>query len=126
MPIGQQIVASLNYHLIFSTKNRIAIVDNDLLTKLRLLFKKTEEELNIIIHIMNGYQDHIHLLLSVPPKLSLSDTIRRLKGGSSHGISSLYWQDGYAIFTVSPSSFNSVFNYIKNQKKHHKKMDSIC
>lgn len=33
-----------------------------------------------------------------------------------------YWQDGYGIFSVSPSDVERVVNYIRNQKEHHKKM----
>ena len=31
----------------------------------------------------------------------------------------LYWQNGYGVFTVSNKDFNKIYNYIKNQEKHH-------
>jgi len=70
------------------------------------------------------------LLVLLKPKFALSDIVRDIKAGSSGWLNeksrSLHkfdWQDGFAAFTVSQSQVARVRNYIRNQKKHHARMD---
>ncbi len=123
MASGFQSVSVLNYHLIFATKKRMPIINNEMLWVLRKVFGEKAGELGITIHIMNGYLDHVHLLISVPPKFALLDIVRHLKGCSSFCIDLLSWQAGYSIFTVSAQLFKVVFSYIENQESHHSKVD---
>ena len=76
-------------------------------------------------------EDHIHLLINLPPSKAPSDIVKKLKGASSHWVNQLDdkpvgpfgWQNGYAIFSVSASGIESVQSYIENQKEHHAKRD---
>lgn len=72
--------------------------------------------------------NHVHLLISLNTLDKFSFLIRDIKAKSSlwlHNNFSQYshflWQEGYASFTVSYSSLDSVRNYIENQEYHHKK-----
>ncbi len=109
----------LDYHLVFIIKDRFEIITPDLMAKIRQVAYKKAAELNFEIHIINGYKDHIHLLLSIPPKYALSETVRHIKGFTSKMIPHLTWQQGYGAFTVDETSFDRIFNYIKNQQEHH-------
>ena len=40
------------------------------------------------------------------------------------GVPDFYWQDGYGLFSVSPSHFEAVRKYILDQEEHHKKESS--
>jgi putative transposase len=115
-----KIYQHLNYHVIFSTKYRQKIISYEILNQIRLHAKDKSRSLGFIIHILNGYQDHIHILLSIPPKYSLSQIVKEIKGYTSYKISNLKWQRGYGVFSVDKSSFEGIFEYIKNQEKHHK------
>jgi REP element-mobilizing transposase RayT len=74
---------------------------------------------------VGGVADHVHLLVSLKPTHCISDFMRELKKTSSRwvretiGVASFHWQDGYAAFTVSASSRNSVRTYIAGQEEHH-------
>jgi len=57
--------------------------------------------------------------LSLPAKVSISVTVKNIKGYTSHEIEDLYWQRGYGAFTVDKQSFERIFAYMKNQSKHH-------
>lgn len=77
---------------------------------------------------INGVADHLHLLISLDPKISISELIKRIKGASSHWINQqnflkdrFSWQTGYSAFSVSDSAIENVSNYIRNQKEHHSK-----
>ena len=73
--------------------------------------------------------DHAHLLVEIPPVLSISKAVQLMKGGSSKwyhdtfGESTFAWQDGFSAFSVSRSIVDKVESYIRNQKEHHKKRD---
>ena len=81
----------LNYHLVFVTKNRERWMSREVLAKLRELFLVKANEHDFIIHIVNGYEDHVHLLVSLPPKLSVSEVVQFLKGYSSKELGDRYY-----------------------------------
>jgi putative transposase len=62
----------LDYHIVFSTINREPLLDDDLILHLTELVRQKAIELDFILHILNGAKDHLHLLLSLPPKYSVS------------------------------------------------------
>jgi putative transposase len=116
---------SLNYHIVFATKNRLPLLDKQVWLKLRQDLQDKAKELNSIIHIANGYYDHIHMLVSLPPTLSVSTAIKHFKGFTSHAIPELFWQNGYYAFTIDQRAFETIFGYIKNQWAHHEKQSLI-
>jgi REP element-mobilizing transposase RayT len=71
--------------------------------------------------------DHLHLLIQIPPVLTLSKTVATIKANSSRWAGEeghkFSWQEGYAAFSVSASVIPVVIRYIRNQEEHHKKMD---
>ena len=123
-----QSYSALWYHLVWSTKNREPLIQNEwkwqLYEHIREFCKTKEYHLDFI----NGTTDHLHLLISPKPVFALSDIVRDIKRDSYYFIkeqklSERYfsWQDGYGVFTVSPNMVKKVRNYIKNQEKHHQK-----
>jgi REP element-mobilizing transposase RayT len=78
--------------------------------------------------LIGGVEDHVHLLLGLPPALALSNAVKLIKGGSSKWIKETFpelsrfgWQDGYAAFTASKSHLPELINYIRNQRPHHQR-----
>jgi len=78
---------------------------------------------------IGGIEDHVHLLMNIPPTQSVSNFIRDFKSGVSKWINEsnltkqeFQWQKGYGAFTVSYSQIESVRSYIKNQQEHHRKL----
>ena len=71
--------------------------------------------------------DHVHVLVSLKPNISISDLVRDIKAGSSKFINDkkwinnkFKWQEGYGAFSYSKSSVDMVVKYIINQEEHHK------
>jgi len=114
--------------LVFAVKNRNAKLHPDIQEQ---VFKYISKILSSIGHkaiIVNGVDDHIHLLLGLNPSCSISNTVYEVKRGSSLFINNnnlcankFEWQSGYGGFTYSRSQLDSVYKYVLNQKKHHKK-----
>jgi len=78
--------------------------------------------------VINGVQDHIHILLSISPSCRISDLVREIKKSSNRYINENFismnkfqWQDGYGVFSYNKSAVDKVVKYINNQKEHHKK-----
>lgn len=120
---------SLHYHIVFSTKQRVLCLNQDIMTELRkytagIVRKHEGKLLNL-----NGPEDHVHLLVQLSPKMALMDIVRHIKGNTSKWLSQTYadlkaffWQEGYSAFTISQSGLPKVMAYIDNQVDHHRKM----
>ena len=79
--------------------------------------------------VMNGMDDHVHILLVISKNIALAKLVQEIKGKSSRWIKELHpyyknfsWQKGYGSFSVSFSQHNGTKLYIENQKEHHKKI----
>jgi REP element-mobilizing transposase RayT len=78
--------------------------------------------------IINGMAEHAHMLVELPPAVSVAELMRVVKTNSSRWVhetwpehSRFAWQTGYAAFSVSRSNAASVSKYIAEQEKHHRK-----
>jgi REP element-mobilizing transposase RayT len=116
-------------HLVFSTKDRVPLIREQLRTPLFPYMAGICRELGAHTYIINGPADHVHLLLTMPHTVAVSDFLRVLKANSSKWIREQFpreafaWQIGYGAFSVSRSDFEDVEQYIRDQEKHHQKMD---
>ena len=118
---------SLHYHIIFSTKYRKPWIDDAWIHRLHEYMGGTIRGLDGVPQAVGGVNDHVHLLVGLKSTHRLSDFMRDLKKSTSEWVhetikeSRFNWQDGYAAFTVSPTSRDGVRSYIGNQREHHRK-----
>ena len=117
---------SLHYHLIFSTKGRERFLKEAIEARVWSYLGGIAKEHKLHPKLIGGFDDHVHMLIGIPPVLSVSDAVKQIKGGSSSWIKETYsecrafaWQDGYAAFTVSKSNVPQVEEYIRSQRDHH-------
>jgi REP element-mobilizing transposase RayT len=84
------------------------------------------KKLEILVLAVGGMEDHIHLLLRIPPTLALAKAVLAIKSNSSRWASEeghkFAWQQGYGAFSVSSSIVPTVVRYIENQQAHHRRM----
>jgi REP element-mobilizing transposase RayT len=114
-------------HLIFSTKEREPLIRSDMKAELHAYLGGLTKELKGKAYGINGIDDHVHMLVNLPPHVSVSDAMRFIKSNSSAWVherwSRLFnWQPGYGAFRVSKSNVPQVLNYIANQESHHRKV----
>lgn len=76
---------------------------------------------------VGGWKDHVHLFFGLPPALSISDLIQKVKANSSRWINDqklvqgkFQWQNGYGAFSYSRTQRDAVIKYVMNQEQHHK------
>lgn len=86
-------------------------------------------EMNGSSLIINGTSDHVHLLIWLPPVVSISEAMRVVKTNSSKWVHAEWssrahfaWQIGYGAFSVRQSNVPTVLRYIANQEEHHRKI----
>jgi REP element-mobilizing transposase RayT len=77
---------------------------------------------------INSMSDHVHILITLPPDVSVSDVMKFVKANSSRWMKRRFrkpfaWQKGFGSFTVSRSGIDAVAKYIRDQEIHHRKMD---
>ena len=120
---------SLQYHIVFSTKNNRTFLDEKLLPRLCQYLGGFIRELDGQLLAANGPEDHIHIAVIITPKIAIMDFVRDIKANTSRWIHQTFdnlqdfaWQDGYSAFTVSQSGMKQVTQYICNQNEHHKRM----
>ena len=117
----------LHYHVIFSTKNRERWITPEFEERIWAYLGGIARQNDITPLLVGGVDDHIHMLLSIPPAISVSEALKRIKGGSSGwikenfpGLQGFGWQDGYGAFTVSKSQIPEVEGYVRGQREHHR------
>ena len=80
---GRNSVFLLHVHLVFVAKYRRNIFAGELLEELRTIFSSVCADFTCELVEFNGEQDHVHLLVNYPPKVSISSLVNSLKGISS-------------------------------------------
>ncbi|NEU74059.1 transposase, partial [Hassallia byssoidea VB512170] len=85
------------------------------------------ETLACIVHAIGGIEDHIHLIVSIPPSLSLADFVKNIKGSSAHHVNhtlstsanKFACLEGYGVFSLGGKQLDTAVTYVQNQKAHH-------
>ena len=114
-------------HVVFSAKDREPLIAPEFASELYAYLGGLTRELKGKAYGINGTADHVHMLISLPQVVSMSDALRFLKSNSSGWVHdkwprrrSFAWQPGYGAFSVSKSNVPEVIKYISNPQAHHR------
>ena len=113
---------------VFAVKYRAAVLDKKWRANVFGVIGNLINETGCKTIIVNGVEDHVHCFFSLKPTVSISELMKVVKAKSSKYINDnrfllnrFEWQGGYGVFSYSQNQVNTIFNYIKNQEKHHAK-----
>ena len=116
-------------HCIFSTKQRRRLITPELAPRLWSHMGGIARKNKMKALAVGGTDNHVHILLSLPPTLPTSKGVRLVKAGASKWVHDTFrnlgdfaWQEGYGCFSVSPSRLYATVRYIAHQEKHHRTM----
>jgi REP-associated tyrosine transposase len=113
-------------HVVFSTKDRRKLMSGEFRPRMWAYAVGICKKFDILVLAVGGMEDHIHLLVQIPPTLSVPKAVLAIKSNSSRWANEeghkFAWQQGYAAFSVSTSIVPTVIRYIENQEAHHRKM----
>ena len=124
------------YHIVFAPKYRRQIIDGKLKADIGKILRTLCERKGVTIHEAEACPDHIHMLVSIPPKISVADFMGYLKGKSSLMIFDRYanlkyrygnrkfWCRGYYVDTVGRNK-KAIEEYIRNQLKEDKEYEQL-
>jgi len=116
----------LFYHFVFGTRNREPLIAPAWENSLHNVIAAKATELEAFVYAVGGTEDHVHLIVSVPPKIALSTFIGQVKGNSSHFVNhalnldiQFAWQAEYGVLSFGGKALDKVVRYVKDQRKHH-------
>ncbi len=123
------------YHIVFIPKYRKKVMYGQVKTDVREIIKVlcSYKKVEIIEGAVSV--DHVHLCVSIPPKLSISDFMGYLKGKSALMIHDKhpemankwnreFWARGYYVATVGNITEDAIKHYIQEQQEESKKEDT--
>ena len=122
---GKHCVFYHRYHIVWSTKYRYKVLRGSIALRVRDIIRQVcaENEVEIIKGVLS--KDHVHMLVSVPPKLSISDFMRKAKGRSSRKIlmefpelkrrywGRRFWGRGYFSTTSGQITDDIILQYLE-------------
>ncbi|MBE9127013.1 IS200/IS605 family transposase [Coleofasciculus sp. LEGE 07081] len=124
----------LYYHLVWATKERQPLITPAREPRLYSYIIGKADSLGCIIHSIGGVEDHLHLVTSIPPTLSIADFVKNIKGSSAHQFNQdssptsakFGWQRGYGVFSLGGKQLDEAIAYVSNQKQHHSQGTAIA
>ncbi len=118
----------MHVHLVFVTKYRRKVFDRDAVERLRRLFAGVCANLESSLVEMDGEDNHVHLLVEYPPKLSVSVLVNTLKGVSSRMLrkerpdlkkrywKNMLWSPSYFASSCGGAPISIIRQYIEQQQ----------
>ena len=128
-------VYDIKYHFVWITKYRKPVLHGEVAIRLRELIREICKAMDIEIIKGHVSKDHVHLLLSVPPYISASDVMKRIKGktsrkllGESRMLSKKFWgrhlwARGYFAATSGAVTDEVILQYIELQAVQERDRD---
>lgn len=127
---GRHVVSAMHVHLVFVTKYRRGVLDDEMLTVCEATMRKVCEDFEAELKEFNGETDHVHLLVNYPPKVAVSALVNSLKGVSArilrrdftgrvyraiaHGH---FWSPSYFAASCGGAPLTVVRQYIEQQRR---------
>ncbi len=113
-------------HLVFGTKKRMPIMDAVARTVFIRHIQENASSKDIFIDILNGYEDHIHLLIRLHPSQNIALVAKQIKGESAHWANGnnlftkhFAWAKGYYAASADGENLSRIRNYIRSQAARH-------
>ena len=126
---GTHSVYQLHLHIVWSTKYRFSVLKGEIQLRCREIIRQTCDSLDV--QILKGVlsKDHVHLHLSYPPKLSVSDIVKRLKGRSAKMLleefgelrrryyGGHFWGIGYGAWSTGNITDEMIQTYLEHHRE---------
>ena len=123
------------YHVVFIPKCRRQVIYGELRRQLGELLRELAVRKESKVEEGHLHKDHVHMLLSIPPKYAVSEVIGFIKGKSAIAIArnimgkknlrgESFWARGYMVSTVGAEEA-AVRDYITNQEKEDKRVEQL-
>ncbi len=125
---GRHVIYKLHVHLVFVTKYRRGVITDRVRNDLEASMRKVCENFEAELIEIDGQDDHLHLLIAYPPKVSISRLTNSLKGVSSRRALQLnypevrhtprgnaFWSPSYYALSADGAPLETIKRYIQDQ-----------
>ena len=125
---GSHTIWDCKYHVVWVAKYRYAVLGGDVGLRCRELLREIARSQEMIIYAGSVNRDHVHMLIGIPPQLSVSKAVQYLKGKSSHKLLTEYdslrkrfwgqhlWARGYWVASSGNVTGDVWKKYIEDQQ----------
>ncbi len=124
--MSANVYSEINLHITWHTKSSAPLLEPKIEAIVHHYLRgKCINTPGVYYHEINGTETHVHLCVTVLPKIHLDEYIGQLKGGSSHEVNSklgrkvLEWQQGYGVVSFGTKDLDWVKAYVRDQKQRH-------
>ena len=130
-----QTIWHCQYHLVWVPKYRYRVLSGDVAREVQNCIRAFSEQKGCKIVEMNVQIDHVHLLVMVPPKISISDYMGMIKGRTAIRVfnkfrslkskpywGNKFWSRGYCVDTVGLDS-EMIRKYVKYQEQKERRVE---
>jgi len=124
------VVSALHVHLVFVTRYRRGVLDDDMLRFCETVMRKACEDFEADLREFDGEAGHVHLLVRYPPKVSVSALVNSLKGVSARLLRTEYtgkvnrarmnghfWSPSYFAASCGGAPLSAIRQYIERQQR---------
>jgi len=119
--------SEINLHIVWHVKDNAPVLRDEIELQLhRFIRGKAIQTPGVYCHEVGGSDDHLHLVVTVPPTMQPAEWIGKLKGASSHFINHeianrklLEWQAGYGVVSFGTKRLPWIVDYVRKQRQHH-------
>ena len=125
-------VYNINYHVVWSVKYRRKILTREVEEYVKTLVFQIAEDKGFTVHLFEtGEGDHVHCFVSAPPKMSVTNIVKYLKGITGRKLSERFpeirgklwkgelWNHSYYVETIGSVSEENIRRYIEHQSKSY-------
>jgi putative transposase len=115
-------------HLVWATKGRGAALLGERAILTERCIRSVCRDRGVIVHAVSIMPDHVHLAVSMPPRIAVSDLVKSVKGNTSHLLNHhpegalvepFAWQPEYGALSFGKRFLPAVVSYVSNQRSHH-------
>ena len=131
--MSRRAYSEINLHFVWHVKASLPIINETIEPRLhRFIRTYALKTKGLLFHEVGGIETHVHIAVTIPPTLLISEWIGQVKGSSSHYVNheltnrkTLDWQTGYGVVSFGTKDLKWVVDYIRKQKEHHRKGTTV-
>jgi putative transposase len=126
--VSQNYYSEINLHVTWHCKDSLPMLTAQVEAATQRTIKtRLVNTPGVFVQEIGGTETHIHVAVTIPLTLTISEIIGQLKGASSHEVNQqfslrgkvLQWQAGYGVVSFGRGDLEWVKRYIRNQREHH-------
>jgi putative transposase len=126
--MGRNCYSEINLHLTWHTKSSLPLLTPQVESLAhRYVKQKIVNSPGAFVHEIGGTDTHMHVVVTIPPTLLISEFVGQLKGASSHEVNEqlglcgkvVEWQAGYGVVSFGSGDLEWVKGYVRDQRAHH-------